>query len=128
MADSTGAETARTAVVPLRQRRRDWFFIAVFAMFATTSLLMDTVNLFGRPDPSSRWVMARYIYDNYAVGTDPMLIAVGIHFAAALLPDVSRQTLNRNWTTSRRHQVKRATRYGSADCAPSPLRSRHFIK
>jgi hypothetical protein len=61
---------------------------------------MDTVNLFGRPDPSSRWVMARYIYDNYAVGTDPMLIAVGIHFAAALLPDVSRQTLNRNWTTS----------------------------
>jgi hypothetical protein len=75
MVDSRGAETARTAVIPLRQRRRDWFFIAVFAMFATTSLLMDTVNLFGRPDPSSRWVMARYIYDNYAVGTDPMLVA-----------------------------------------------------
>lgn len=77
--------------MPLRQRRRDWFFIAVFAIFASTSFLMDTVNLFGRPDPNSRWVMARYVYNNYASGTDPMLIAnprfvqIGTGFVSAFI-------------------------------------------
>jgi hypothetical protein len=91
MADSLGAKTARKPVVPLRRRRRDWFFIAVFAIFATTSFLMDTVNLFGRPDPSSHWVIARYIYNNYALGTDPMLIAnprfvqIGTGFVSAFI-------------------------------------------
>ncbi|MGE2737178.1 EXPERA domain-containing protein [Mycolicibacterium vaccae] len=91
MADSLGAEAAREPVVPLRARRRDWFFIAVFTIFAATSFLMDTVNLFGRPDSNSRWIMARYIYNNYAAGTDPMLIAnprfvqIGTGFVSALI-------------------------------------------
>ncbi len=91
MADSVGDEAARRPLLPLPRRRRDWFFIAVFAMFATTSFLMDTVNLFGRPDPNSKWIMARYIYNNYAAGTDPMLIAnprfvqIGTGFVSAVL-------------------------------------------
>jgi hypothetical protein len=79
MAACAGAETARIAVVPLRQRRRDWFFIAVFAMFTTTSLLMDTVNLFGRPESSSRWVVARYPeLDDAAVRTRCPQVAVTV--------------------------------------------------
>ena len=52
--------------VPLRERRRDWFFIAAFVIFAATSFLMDPVNVFGRPDPESTYVMSRIQYESYA--------------------------------------------------------------
>ena len=61
--------------VPLRERRRDWFFIAAFVIFAATSFLMDPVNVFGRPDPESTYVMSRIQYESYAAGADPLIIA-----------------------------------------------------
>ena len=60
--------------IPLRERRRDWFFIVVFAMFASTSALIDTANTVGRPNPHSRNPMARFVYDQVG-GIDPVLIA-----------------------------------------------------
>jgi hypothetical protein len=64
--------TPRT--IPLRERKRDWFFVTVFAMFASTSFLIDTANLTGRPDPHSSNPMARFVYAQM-VGIDPVLIA-----------------------------------------------------
>jgi hypothetical protein len=58
----------------LRERRRDWFFIVVFAMFASTSFLIDTANMVGRPNPHSHNPMARLIYAQVG-GHDPLLMA-----------------------------------------------------
>ncbi|WP_231122500.1 hypothetical protein [Mycobacterium colombiense] len=60
--------------IPLRERRRDWFFVVVFAIFASTSFLIDTANMVGRPGPHSSNPMARFVYD-HMVGIDPVLIA-----------------------------------------------------
>ena len=76
--------------IPLRERRRDWFFVVVFAMFASTSFLIDTANMVGRPNPHSRNPMARFVYDQM-VGIDPVLIAnprtvqLTVGFVSALL-------------------------------------------
>jgi hypothetical protein len=60
--------------IPLRERPRDWFFVVMFSIFASTSALIDTANTVGRPNPHSRNPMARLVYDQMA-GIDPVLIA-----------------------------------------------------
>jgi hypothetical protein len=78
MSTSTALPSNETPVpqpaVPLRlrERRRDWFFVIMFSLFALTSALSDTVNTVGRPDPHSAWFMARFLYN---AGTDSLLIA-----------------------------------------------------
>jgi hypothetical protein len=67
-------DTSSTIPIPLRERRRDWFFVVIFAIFASTSFLFDPANMIGRPSPSSRNPLARFIYD-FAAGIDPVLIA-----------------------------------------------------
>jgi hypothetical protein len=77
-----------TVRIPLRERPRDWFFIVVFAMFASTSFLIDLVQLVSRPDPHSGYFMARFLYN---AGTDSLLIAnprfvqLTVGFVSALL-------------------------------------------
>jgi hypothetical protein len=68
-----GNENSATPAVPLplRERRRDWFFVVAFALFATTSFLLDTVNLMGRPDPHSAWFLSRFVYSS---GTDSLIL------------------------------------------------------
>lgn len=62
-------------VVPLRERRWDLFFIVAFSFFIVTSIVTDSVNgLNGALDPDSRYVVERFIYDNYARLADPLLI------------------------------------------------------
>jgi len=90
LADNADQNTSATVPVPLRERRRDWFFVVIFAMFASTSFLFDTANMVGRPNPHSRNPMARFIYD-FATGIDPVLIAnprfvqLTVGFVSALL-------------------------------------------
>jgi hypothetical protein len=60
--DNADQDTFSTVPIPLRERRRDWFFVAMFAIFASTSFLTDPVTLLDRPDPNSRWFMSRFIY------------------------------------------------------------------
>lgn len=62
-------------VLPLRERRGDWLFIAFFSCFVFTSFAADLVNGVMRPSPDSGYLMARAVYDLYAVGNDPLLIA-----------------------------------------------------
>lgn len=61
--------------VPLRERPRDWFFIVVFAIFASASFLMDSVQLVSRPDPHSKYFIARFVYKNYGATVDPIVTA-----------------------------------------------------
>jgi hypothetical protein len=72
--DKAAPETSSAAPIPLRERRRDWFFVVIFTVFASTSFLFDTANMIGRPNAHSRNPMARFIYD-FAAGIDPVLIA-----------------------------------------------------
>lgn len=60
--------------IPLRERRYDWFFIVVFAVFIGSSFTGDIVNMVGRPDPDSDFFLARMVYYVYADGTDPLLV------------------------------------------------------
>jgi hypothetical protein len=72
--DNADQDTFSTVPIPLRERRRDWFFVVMFAIFASTSFLIDTANTVGRPNPHSHNPMARFVYD-HAGGIDPVLIA-----------------------------------------------------
>lgn len=82
--------TSSTVPIPLRERPRDWFFVVMYAMFASTSFLIDTANTVGRPNPRSANPMARFVYDHVA-GMDPVLIAnprfvqVTVGFISAML-------------------------------------------
>jgi len=82
--------TSSAVPIPLRERSRDWFFVVIFAIFASTSFLIDTANMVGRPNPHSRNPMARFVYDQM-VGIDPVLIAnpravqLTVGFVSALL-------------------------------------------
>jgi EXPERA (EXPanded EBP superfamily) len=77
--------------VPLRERRRDWFFVVVFAMFASTSFLIDTAQLVSRPSPDAGYVMARFVYDGYGSTIDPLVVAnprfvqIGVGVISALV-------------------------------------------
>jgi hypothetical protein len=72
--DNADQDTFSTVPIPLRERQRDWFFVVMFAIFASTSFLSDTANTVGRPNPHSHNPMARFVYD-HAGGIDPVLIA-----------------------------------------------------
>jgi hypothetical protein len=67
--------TTGERALPLNQRRYDWIFIVVFSAFAFTSFAADLVNAVMRPDPDSGYFWARAVYNLYAVGNDPLLIA-----------------------------------------------------
>ena len=87
--ENTAQGTSSTVPIPLRERRRDWFFIVMFAIFASTSFLSDTANMVGRPNPHSANPMARFLYAH--AGFDPVLLAnprfvqVTVGFVSALL-------------------------------------------
>src|SRR5512136_1061577 len=61
--------------LPLNQRGYDWIFIIIFSAFVFTSFASDLVNAVMRPDPNSSYFWARAVYNAYAVGNDPLLIA-----------------------------------------------------
>jgi hypothetical protein len=67
--------TTNERVLPLKRRGYDWMFIIVFSVFAFTSLAADLVNAVMRPDPESGYFWARAVYNIYALGNDPLLIA-----------------------------------------------------
>lgn len=71
---SDDAVTHGRAPLPLSERRYDWFFIAAFILFASTSFSGDLVNLLFRPDPDSHYFFARLVYRVYAEGADPLLV------------------------------------------------------
>ncbi len=75
MTTSTAAPAGVRTPIPLWERRRDWFFIVVFAVFIGSSFTGDIVNMVARPDPNSDFFLARVVYFVYADGTDPLLIA-----------------------------------------------------
>ncbi|HOD16875.1 MAG TPA: emopamil-binding family protein [Spirochaetota bacterium] len=64
-----------TNVLPLRERKGDWLFIAFFSCFVFTSFAADLVNGLMNPSPDIGYVMARAVYHLYAVNNDPLLIA-----------------------------------------------------
>ncbi|GAA2798834.1 EXPERA domain-containing protein [Mycolicibacterium pallens] len=74
-ATTTPESVAVRVAIPLRERRYDWFFIVVFTVFIGSSFTGDIVNMVGRPDPDSDFFLARMVYQVYADGTDPLLIA-----------------------------------------------------
>lgn len=69
--DDAGPAISSGVPIPLRERKRDWFFIIMFVLFASTSFLTDPVTLVGRPDPNSRWFMSRFVYHS---GTDSLIL------------------------------------------------------
>ena len=62
-------------VIPLSERRLDFFFIAIFSSFAFTSFAADAVNGLSTPTADHPYFWARAVYRLYAVGCDPLLIA-----------------------------------------------------
>lgn len=88
--DDLDRNTSSTDPIPLRERSRDWFFVVIFAIFASTSFLIDTANTVGRPNPYSDNPMSRFVYDQM-VGIDPVLVAnpravqVTVGFVSALV-------------------------------------------
>lgn len=87
-------DISSTVPIPLRERPRDWFFVVMFATFASTSFLFETANMVGRPNPHSGNPMARLVY-NLSADIDPVLIAnprfvqLTVGFVSALLFGVS---------------------------------------
>jgi hypothetical protein len=78
-ADAAAAKNAPAVdIVPaktLGERKYDIIFIVVFSAFVFTSFAADMVNAVSRPDPNSGYFWARAVYNLYAVGNDPLLIA-----------------------------------------------------
>jgi hypothetical protein len=68
-------DASNERTLPLSQRGYDWIFIIVFSAFVFTSFAADLVNAVMRPDPHSGYFWARAVYNLYAVGNDPLLIA-----------------------------------------------------
>lgn len=61
--------------LPLRERKRDWFFVVAFSFFILTSIITDSVNgLNSSLDPNSSYFIERFIYNSYAKVADPLLI------------------------------------------------------
>jgi hypothetical protein len=62
-------------VLPLGERKGDLIFILFFSCFVFTSFAADFVNGVMSPSADSGYVMARAVYNLYAVNNDPLLIA-----------------------------------------------------
>jgi hypothetical protein len=78
-------DTTSERTLPLNQRGYDWIFIVVFSAFVFTSFAADLVNAVMRPDPDSGYFWARAVYNAYALGNDPLLIANPL-FLRVILP------------------------------------------
>lgn len=63
------------SILPLRERKGDWFFIVFFACFFFTSLAADMANAISSPRAEGVYFWARAVYNLYAVNNDPLLIA-----------------------------------------------------
>ena len=68
-------QTEESTTLPLSERKYDWIFIVFFSVFVFTSFAADMVNAIMRPDPESGYFWARAVYNLYAYGNDPLLIA-----------------------------------------------------
>ena len=68
-------ENEAAGTLPLSQRGYDWIFIVIFCVFAFTSFASDLVNAVMSPDAHSSYFWARAVYNTYAKGNDPLLIA-----------------------------------------------------
>ena len=69
------SEQRSRRVIPLSERKLDWFFVVAFSFFILTSIITDSVNgLNGSLDPDSPYLVERFIYDTYAAVADPLLI------------------------------------------------------
>ncbi len=64
-----------SGVLPLNERKMDWFFIVIFGVFIFTSLAADFVNAVFQPDPDSGYFWARAVFELYARNNDPLLVA-----------------------------------------------------
>ena len=64
-----------SGLLPLNDRKTDWFFIILFGLFAFTSIAADLVNALGQPDPDSSYFWAKATFELYAKNTDPLLVA-----------------------------------------------------
>ncbi len=62
-------------IIPLKERKLDYFFIIAFSAFIFTSFAADLVNAVSKPSPHSSYFRARTVYNLYAVNNDPLLIA-----------------------------------------------------
>jgi hypothetical protein len=62
-------------ILPLSQRKWDWFFIIAFSAFIFTSFAADLVNGISSPSANHSYFWGRAVYDLYAFGNDPLLIA-----------------------------------------------------
>ncbi|MHA7650579.1 hypothetical protein ACX9NE_13130 [Mycobacterium sp. ML4] len=83
------ATTAANRVpIPLRERRRDWFFIVAFAFFAATSLITDTINTVGPPRRESWYTVERLLLENgneRLVIENPRFVQITVGFVSAIL-------------------------------------------
>ncbi len=62
------------ALVPIAQRKGDWFFVVFLFYFGLTSTFGDSTPAIGPPSPDSWWFMSRLIYKYYALHTDPLVL------------------------------------------------------
>lgn len=86
MATETSVARAATPI-PLRERRRDWFFIVMFSLFALTSLVTDTINL-TQPSANSWYFVERFMFANgneTLILQNPRFVQVSVGFVSALL-------------------------------------------
>lgn len=64
----------KPALVPISERKWDWFFVIFMFYFGLTSTLGDSTPAIGPPSPDSAWFMSRLIYKYYALHTDPLVL------------------------------------------------------
>ena len=60
----------------------------MFALFASTCLLSDTVNLVGQPDPQSGYIWARLLYNHGGdslLMANPRFVQITVGYVSALL-------------------------------------------
>ncbi len=73
---------AQTIVIPLRERKSDFFFIVIFALFAYTSLFGDALHALGWVDAHDGGAMAWYVNASqdhfFAAGHEFTRISTGI--------------------------------------------------
>ena len=62
-------------MLPLRERKGDWFFIVFFSCFVFTSFAADMANAVSSPRAEGVYFWARAVFNLYAVNNDPLLIA-----------------------------------------------------
>jgi len=61
-------------IIPLSQRKYDWFFIIMFSLFASTSFMWDAIMGLGLDiSEQSTYPLARILYHSYAIPIDPLV-------------------------------------------------------